>query len=71
MDCPFRGGNPLIKILKCTGEGAEFKPIDLEDVFDELSSSVEGSCEMYENYDFLTVDKKDIVKKYETLKIIQ
>ena len=55
MDCPFRGGNPLIKILKCTGEGAELQPINLEDVFDELL--VSGVPEY-------------IVRKYQSLAVI-
>merc|ERR1719510_2235345 len=46
VDCPYRG-DPLIKVLKCSGDddqGAEFQPINLKNVFDELSASVEGSA---------------------------
>ena len=77
MDCPYRG-DPLIKVLKCSGDdnqGAEFKDINLNDVFDELSASVEGSARICTGviageYQFETRDKKDIVKKYETLEVI-
>ena len=58
-----------------TGEGAEFQPIDLENVFDELSASVEGSADIVTGVvagkpQFETRDKKDIVKKYESLEVI-
>ena len=77
MDCPYRG-DPLIKVLKCSGDddqGVEFQPINLKDVFDELSASVKGSARIITGYtdkqfQYETRDKKNIVKKYETLKVI-
>ena len=77
MDCPYRG-DPLIKVLKCSGDddqGPEFQPIKLKDVFDELSASVEGSADIVTGRvagedQWETRDKKDIVKKYETLEVI-
>ena len=68
MDCPYRG-DPLIKVLKCSGDddqGAEFQDINLKDVFDKLSASVEG-CVLKGR--LAGRDKKDIVKKYESLEI--
>ena len=75
MDCPYRG-DPLIKVLKCSGDddqGAGFQPINLKDVFDELSASVEGSARTLTGVvagkpQFETRDKIDIVKKYEKKK---
>ena len=77
MDCPYRG-DPLIKVLKCSGDdqGVEFQPINLKDIFDELSASVEGSARIATGVDVIgkfqyeTRDKKDIVKKYESLEVI-
>ena len=77
MDCPYRG-DPLITVLKCSGDdaqGVEFQPINLKDVFDELSASVEGSARIITGVvagkpQFETRDKIDIVKKYETLEVI-
>ena len=77
MDCPYRG-DPLIKVLKCSGDddqGVKFQPIHLKDVFDELSASVEGSARIITGrvagkFQYETRDKKDIVKKYETLEVI-
>ena len=69
MDCPYRG-DPLIKVLKCSGDddqGAEFQAINLKDVFEELSASVEG-CVLAGR--LAGRDKKHIVKKYETLEVI-
>ena len=79
MDCPYRG-DPLIKVLKCSGDddqGAEFQTINLKDVIDELSASVVGSARVATGYNrndnkwqYETRDKKDILKKYETLEVI-
>ena len=76
VDCPYRG-DPLIKVLKFSGDDSQravFQPINLKDVFDELSASVEGSAEIATGkdaggklYEFETRDKKDIVKKYQSL----
>ena len=77
MDCPYRGDS-LIKVLKCSEDddqgplislslGTEFHPINLKNVFDELLASVEGSVL---KGNLAGRDKKDIVKKYESLQII-
>ncbi len=47
-----------MKVIKVNDQGADFKPMDLKGVFTELKASAEGRR------------KKDIVKKYESLKII-
>ena len=54
-----------MKVIKVNDQGADFQPIDLKEVFQELKASVEGKKEgwPYQN-------KKDGLKKYESLKII-
>ena len=53
----------VIKVDSSNDQGADFQTINLRKVFQELKASVEGK-------DYWGRDKKDIVKKYESLKII-
>ena len=53
----------VIKVDSSNDQGAHFQPINFKEVFQELKASVEGKDEKGR-------DKKDIVKKYESLKII-
>ena len=54
----------VIKVDSSNDQGADFQTIKLKEVFQELKASVEGKK------DHLGRDKKDIVKKYGSLKII-
>ena len=53
----------VIKVDSSNDQGADFQPINLTEVFQELKASVEGK-------DRRGRDKKDIVKDFESLKII-
>ena len=53
----------VIKVDSSNDQGADFQTINLKEVFQELKASVEGK-------DTWGKDKKDIVKKFESLKII-
>ena len=53
----------VIKVDSSNDQGADFQPINLEKVFQELKASVKGK-------DYDGRDKKDKVKEYESLKII-
>ena len=53
-----------MKVIKVNDQGADFQPINFKEVFQELKASVEGK-------DRRGRDKKDIVKEFESLKIIQ
>ena len=53
----------VIKVDSSNDQGADFQPINLNKVFQELKASVEGKDH------FSGKDKKDIVKKYESLKL--
>ena len=53
----------VIKVDSSNDQGADFQPVNLKEVFPELKASVEGK-------DDEGKDKKDIVKKYESMKII-
>ena len=53
----------VIKVDSSNDQGADFQPINLTEVFQELKASVEGK-------DVVGRDKKDMVKKYKSLKII-
>ena len=55
----------VIKVDSSNDQGADFQPISLKKVFQELKASVEGKK------DYRGDDKKDIVEKYESLKIIE
>ena len=55
----------VIKVDSSNDQGADFQPINLTEVFQELKASVEGKETSYPYR-----DKKDIVKEYESLKII-
>ena len=48
----------VIKVDSSNDQGADFQPINLNEVFQELKASVKGK------------DKKNIVKQYKSLKII-
>ena len=54
----------VIKVDSSNDQGADFQTINFREVFRELKASVEGKKDRYGN------DKKEIVKKYESLKII-
>ena len=54
----------VIKVDSSNDQGADFQTIKLKEVFQELKASVEGKDQDSGK------DKKDIVKKYESLKII-
>ena len=54
----------VIKVDSSNDQGADFQPINLKEVFQELEASVEGKDQESGK------DKKDIVKEYESLKII-
>ena len=53
----------VIKVDSSNDQGAHFQPINFKEVFQELKASVEGK-------DMILGDKKDVVKKFESLKII-
>ena len=53
----------VIKVDSSNDQGADFQPINLTEVFQELKASVKGK-------DRRGKYKKDIVKRYESLKII-
>ena len=54
----------VIKVDSSNDQGADFQTINFKEMFQELKASVEGK-------DRWGDDKKDIVKKYESLKIIE
>ena len=54
----------VIKVDSSNDQGADFQPINLKEVFQELKASVEGKKDCWGD------DTKDIVKRYESLKII-
>ena len=56
----------VIKVDSSNDQGANFQPINLNEVFPELKASVEGKCLISGE----EIHKKDIVKEYESLKII-
>ena len=64
VECPYRG-KPLIQVLQVNSCAGDFQPIDLKDVFQVLEASVEGR-----EYSWSTKDRKDIVKGYASLKVI-
>ena len=49
----------VIKVDSSNDQGADFQPINLKKVFQELKASVEGK-------DYRGRDKKDIVKEFES-----
>ena len=53
----------VIKVDSSNDQGAHFQTVNFKEVFQELKASVEGK-------DRWGRDKKDIVKEYESLKII-
>ena len=53
----------VIKVDSSNDQGADFQPINFTEVFQELKASVEGKY-------WQGRDKKDIVKEYESLQII-
>ena len=53
----------VIKVDSSNDQGADFHPVNLKQVFQELKASVEGK-------DRRGRDKKDIVKRWESLQII-
>ena len=55
----------VIKVDSSNDQGADFQPINLNKVFQELKASVEGKDQNSGK------DKKDVVKQYESLKIIE
>ena len=64
MECPYRG-DPLIQVLQVNSCG-DFQPIDLKYLFEVLEGSVEGMAVLFGD----KKDKKDIVKEYSSLKVI-
>ena len=62
----------VIKVDSSNDQGAHFQTINFKEVFQELKASVEGSAKTYdyEKGEFIGRDKKDIVERFESLKII-
>ena len=54
----------VIKVDSSNDQGAHFQTVNFKEVFQELKASVEGKKVRWGE------DKKDMVKKYESLKII-
>ena len=59
LECPYRG-EALMKVIKVDSsndQGADFQPINLTEVFQELKASVDGEYQ------------KNKVKRFESLKL--
>ena len=59
----------VIKVDSSNDQGADFQTIKLKEVFQELKASVEGKCKI-SMFSDSERDKKDIVNRLESLKII-
>ena len=57
----------VIKVDSSNDQGADFQPISLKKVFQELKASVEGKCQIFDG----KREKKDVVEEFESLKIIE